>query len=680
LATGGFERRYGTYDLIQLPGRARLIGFEFSETQRFLIAFSAFTASVYDLNGTLLATLAGCPWSEADAYEMTCTQQGDVMVLCHNNWAMRELVRTGTITFALQLFAFDVESDGKKVCQPYYKFAPPTTTLTPSGSTGSITLTASAPTFVPAHVGTRFKVQGVEVLITAVTSATVATGTVMGELKVKLDPDPFKTKNGGTIVDVLHIYHGYNGGNTITISGANDVGGLTAVMLNGPRLITVLDEHNYQFTAGGAATSSVDGGGSNVEVNATGAAIRDWGEPAISAVRGWPGACCFHEGRLGFAGTSSQPDAEFLSRALAYRNFDVGVGNDGDSVQLAVGTEDISRIRHMVSNSELQLLTATRELVHIQPSGEPITPTNARVKAQSIAGSSSVQPIVFDGATVFIQENGQSISEMTYSNEQGGYLSVPISTLAGHLVNNPTTACASAGVTNRAEQFALFTNDDGTILVFQSQRNENLAGWMLWTLGAGEAESVEAVGTYIFFCVSVRGQYRLYRLASDQIVSLDGAVLHTSSTAKTNWTLDARVRGRVVSLVSELGYHGQYNVPSNGAIVLDVSVMQLVAGDDYRMLIETLPPEVEVPAGSRTRLIKRLVRNVLELYNTPAIRVDGQKVITLDSGEEWQGMITPITGPSETRHLGFNRSPTITIDQDAPLPATVLALTQEVKV
>lgn len=135
-----------------------------------------------------------------------------------------------------------------------------------------------------------------------------------------------------------------------------------------------------------------------------------------------------------------------------------------------------------------------------------------------------------------------------------------------------------------------------------------------------------------------------------------------------------------MSLVSELGYHGLKNVPSNGAIVLDVAVKQLVAGDDYRMTIETLPPEVELPAGSRTRFIKRLVRSVLELYNTHAIRVDGQKVVTLDAGEEWQGAITPITGANETRHLGFSRAPTVVIDQDAPLPATILALTQEVKV
>lgn len=681
LATGGFERRYGTYDLAWMVGKSRLAGFEFSEAQRYLLGFSEGKVEIYDLNGELLQTITGCPWDETEAFEMTLTQQGDVMEICHTAFWTRELIRTSATTFTLGLFTFDSEAGGNKSCQPFYKFAAPDVTISPSAVTGAgITLTASAAHFVAAHVGTRFKLQGVEVEITGYTDSTHVTATVKGTLKVKLDPDPFKTKIGSTTVEVTHVYHGYATGASVTFSGSNDAGGIANASINGARTITVIDEHTYSFTAGAAATASEDGGGSNVEVSAANVAMRDWGEQVFSDVRGYPGACGFHEGRLCFGGTLSQPDGEWLSKSLSYRNFDVGTGQDGDSVQVAVGTEDISRIRHIVSNSELQLLTATRELVHVQPSGEPITPTNVRIKSQSIAGCGPVQPVVFDGATLFIQENGHSVSELTYSNEQGGYLAVPVSTLAGHLINEPTSLTASAGVTSRAEQFALMSNADGTIAVFQSLRSENLAGWMLWELGAGECQSIEAVGPYIFLCVEVRGQYRLYRLATDEIVSLDGAVLHTSAVAKTSWTLDPRVRNRTVSLVSELGYHGDFSIPSNGVVELDVAVTQLVAGDDYRFTIETLPPEVALSNGSRTRMVKRLVRTILELYNAHAITVDGKRIDTLTAGDDWAGAINPMTGAYEYRHLGFARQPTVTISQDAPLPATVLGYTQEVKV
>ncbi|MGB0670026.1 MAG: hypothetical protein ACPGNT_00895, partial [Rhodospirillales bacterium] len=55
-------------------------------------------------------------------------------------------------------------------------------TLTPSGTTGSITLTASAAVFVSDHVNTRFRVGNKEVEVTAVASGTSATATVKEDL------------------------------------------------------------------------------------------------------------------------------------------------------------------------------------------------------------------------------------------------------------------------------------------------------------------------------------------------------------------------------------------------------------------------------------------------------------------------------------------------------------------
>lgn len=62
--------------------------------------------------------------------------------------------------------------------QPYYKFADSAVTLTPSATTGTITLTASTPVFVAGHAGTRYRIGGKEVLITLINSPTVATATV----------------------------------------------------------------------------------------------------------------------------------------------------------------------------------------------------------------------------------------------------------------------------------------------------------------------------------------------------------------------------------------------------------------------------------------------------------------------------------------------------------------------
>lgn len=679
-STGGMERRGGTYDLAALPARTRLAEFEFSDAQRYVIGFSAGAVRVFDLSGTLLQTLAA-PWTEAQAFELAYTQLADTMVVMHQDVQTRLLKRTGLTTFALSLFAFDRASDDNLIWQPYYKFELPAVTLNPSAATGAITLTSSAALFSAAQIGTRFRIYDAEVEITGFTSSTVVSASVKGTLVGRLGLDPFRTQSdGGGKIEATHVFHGLATGVTVTFSGSNAIGGLAAVDINLPRLIDVVDDHRYFFFAAAGSTTSLDGGGPNVKFSTAGAATRNWKEPAFSAQRGWPGCGAFHEGRLWLGGTVSQPDGVFGSKALSPFNFDVGEGLDDESVQTAIGSEDISRVRHMMSNGELQMFTATSESVFITRQNEPITPGNARIKKQAGAGVGVVQPVVFDGATLFVQENGLGVSELVYSDATNGYVSTPVSTLAGHLVRTPVAAGASPGLTDRAEPTAYFANADGTVAVFHSMRQENIAGWGLWTLGAGLVRSVCAIGPYVYFCVEVRGAFRLYRLADNALVQLDGAVLHTAGAATTTWTLDARTRNRTVSVVSELGYHGEFEIGAGGALTLPVAVSNVVAGDAFYFLLETLPPTVALPQGERFGLKQRIVRAIVQLSSSLSVSVAGKRIETRFAGTDFAAAVTPLEGHYQVSLLGYSRDPTVVITQDEPLFARVLGVTLEVNV
>jgi hypothetical protein len=70
------------------------------------------------------------------------------------------------------------------VSQPFHRFADAAVTMTASGTTGSVTLTASAAAFTATHVGSLVRLGGVPVQLTAVASATLATGTVLGTLSL----------------------------------------------------------------------------------------------------------------------------------------------------------------------------------------------------------------------------------------------------------------------------------------------------------------------------------------------------------------------------------------------------------------------------------------------------------------------------------------------------------------
>lgn len=70
--------------------------------------------------------------------------------------------------------------------------------------------------------------------------------------------DPFTTTNLSAVVEMAHVDHQLSTGNSITVSGASAVGGITP---NGAYTVTVVDDNSYTITHGSAATSSATGGG-----------------------------------------------------------------------------------------------------------------------------------------------------------------------------------------------------------------------------------------------------------------------------------------------------------------------------------------------------------------------------------------------------------------------------------
>lgn len=704
-STGGVGRRCG-FDDCNPVDEARLETFEFSDLQRYILAFGDQRLEIFDINGVPLQTLTGCPWRLAQVDELTFSLAGDVMVI--TNIAPTKLLRrTSATTFELATFVFDQSPTGDRIYQPYFKFALPGVTLTPSAATGSITLTASGIEgwggFTAGHIGQRLRVYDGEVEITAVTDSTHASGLVKKPLQGSLDLDPFRTQRGSTVVEVTHAFHGLASGATVTFSGATDVGRIPGNYFDGPKTITVIDENRYSInlaplsftvredadydgvnenTTWTAARDSDDGGGPSVKFAVGGTPTRNWLEPAINAVRGYPSCSCFHEGRLWLCGTPSQPDARFGSKALYPFNFDVGTALDGDSVQVAGDTEDMSRVKHVISNGELQVFTALREAVFTQATGVPITPSNARSKNQSNAGVGYVQPVIFDGATLFVQENGLSVSELAYSDREAAYLAVPISTLAAHLIRRPRMAAVSQGTTSRAEQFAYFVNEDGTIAVFHSLRTENIAGWGLWELGGGaKARSACVAGDYLFLCVRMPdGAHRLWRMAEGGIYCLDGQVRHRQATASASWVLAERCRGRTLHLVSELGHHGAHDIPADGVITLDQPVTELIAGEDFRLELALLPPQISIPEGTRSGQPQRIVSIIMKLLEAKALTVNGKPIGGLHPGD-LSGAYPAVNGPVKKTLLGYSRDPSVVISQSAPLPVEgVLAVVSEVKI
>ena len=106
------------------------------------------------------------------------------------------------------------------------------------------------------------------------------------------------------------------------------------------------------------------------------------------------------------------PDGVQASKVGDFFNFDVGDAEDSDSVQIQIGSDQVNEIRHLVSGRRLQILTSTSEFFMKPEVSKPITPTNIQIIRQSTLGSQlKAKPRIFDGATIFMQNNGKTVRE-----------------------------------------------------------------------------------------------------------------------------------------------------------------------------------------------------------------------------------------------------------------------------
>lgn len=691
MAEGSVKKRHGlkylhdyglTYNA-SYPAQSHLFSFVFSDDEQYLISVEHQKVRCFYLDQvndvvTLVSTItqdtnaAALPFDQEYLKQYTTAQYGDVMFICHPLFMPRMLIRTSLTSFEITPFSFDERLDGNQIFQPYSAFQAFGTTLDPSGTAGTITLTTSNPHWTTDHVGTVVRYGEAEIEITGYTSSTVVTGSVVDQLRIRLSIlNPLRTTQGSAVVEVTHFNHGYGGGEVVVIEDAAATGGINAGNLNGTRTVAgIIDENTWYFNAGGAASSSEDGGGYVKLV--THAPTADWSEQAFSAVRGYPAAVVFHENRLCFAGTIAQPDAIWMSSIGAFFNFDVGTAEDNDAIALVAATGSINEVRYMISNRDLQVFGASGELYVPTYLNQAITPTNAQIRKQTPFGCDFVQPVSIDGATVFIQNGGSVAREYLYTDTEDAYTSTAISTVASHLIVSPSCMTVSHGAFNGAESYVFMANGNGDIALFNSNRSEKRAAWTRVTTD-GNFCSVCGIHDRVFVNTwTPSGDLILCEFVGE--IGLDRYITAAVSSDYASVSGYYSV-GDTVDVLSEDGlqYYGQKTVVDNGgtpSVNLPGVTGNVHIGIKFNAVIETNSIDAITRSGPLTGQIRGISTVIVELKDTRSAKVNS-RAITLDSS---------FSGKKEVRLLGHSRDPKVRIEQNDPLPLQVNGLIAEVVV
>ena len=148
--TGGLTRRPGLRHIATLPGYARLIAFEFNTEQTYLLVLTDHKLSVF-MGDAQVAEVAA-PWALSQLSQLAFTQSADTLLICHPDLDPKRVTRTSHTSWTIDAWPW--------VEVPTHRFVNAAVTMTPSATTGTITLTAGGNVFLPGHAGQRWRLGG----------------------------------------------------------------------------------------------------------------------------------------------------------------------------------------------------------------------------------------------------------------------------------------------------------------------------------------------------------------------------------------------------------------------------------------------------------------------------------------------------------------------------------------
>ena len=709
LNEGGVKKRPGTEYIREFTNtrnafnkqEIRIEPFIFSDDERYIFAFSNNKLEIFgfdsfdNVKSTPVDTLTNgsesniCPWTTAKIPEITMASSGDVMIVCHTSFNPVVIRRTGADTFEARNFEFDkdvLDSNVSAPKQPYFDFQAQGVTLTPSATTAGTgrTLTASSAYFTTANsenwVGKFILVGNTPCEITARTSDTVVTVDIpTGGLYRELAPDSIEVFGGINIVRVTMPLHNMEVGDTFDISRIGPLGGISQSNIEGTgeAVTQVIDENTFEYDCGHAANTSAIGGGA-VRVASTNA-TSEWYEQSYSDIRGYPGAVVFHEGRLWFGGTTSQPDHIWASKSNDFFNFNVGTGADNDAIDVGSNFGEFSQIRHLVSNRDLQIFSASNESYIPAFTEKPITPSNVQIKRQTPFGSSFARPQAVDGATVYVQASGKMLGSYVYSEVEQAYNTQNVSQVASHLMVDPIQSASIKGGFDGSESYLFLVNPDGNMSVFYSSRGDQRAGWMRW----------DTLGYFISVCVVDRRVFCITARDKDFYNSLDGDTYfleefktdmpmdfcqkHSDGSASVFDVSDQFGDNAVVKVVSasKTDYFGEFTVGEDTTGEIDISdvktgVTVAYVGFQFDPILETFPIDQLVQGDSITGRPRKIDMVTLDLLDTLAVAVNNKDMILRNVNDDFSLDRTAFTGYKEFRLIGIKRNPTVKITQSVP--------------
>ena len=700
---GSAARRSGSRFIAEVKSSAaktRLIPFEFSTTQTYMMEFGNQYIRFYKDNGQILEgdkTISGA--TQANPVVITATSHGysnGDEISITSVAGMTELNNKRYLVANKTTNTFEITNvDGTNINGTSF-------TAYTSGGVANRVYEISTP-YLTAELFDIKYAQSADVMYITHPNHEVEKLSRTGHTSWTLSDVDF-TK--GPMQDANTTDTTLNPGATAVGTGVSLAASATTGINSGSGFLST-DVGRFVFLHGGYAkiTAVTDTTNATIEILTTlsaSTATSDWRLGSFSDTTGHPSSVTFFEQRLVFAGTSNEPQTLFFSRSGDYENMDANIGGtiaDDDAIIYTIASNQVNAIRFMTATRTLIVGTAGGEFT-VSGGGTDvaITPTNILIKKQSNHGAANVDAISAGNATLFLQRAKRKIRELAYNFDVDGYLAPDMTILAEHITEGGITQMAYQQEPN---QIVWMTRSDGELVGLTYQREQQVTAWHRQifggSFGSGNAvcESVAVIPTddteYQVYVIVKRTINSITRRYVEYLNNFDftetdnttfnflDSQLDYSGSATTTITGLEHLEGQVVSILADGSTHPDKTV-SSGAITLDRSSTKVKVGLSYTSLLQTMRLDAGAANGTSQGKTKRIYDISLRLFESVGVEVgpdlsNMERIPFRSSADDMDTAIPVFTGDKEIEFRGnYETDGFIFVRQTQPLPLTVLSL------
>lgn len=718
LPEGGLEACPGTIRVAAAKGACRLLPFEFSTTQAYVIEVSAGAARFYTNDVRIEA--AGVPVELALPYDkttidaLTYEQSYDVMYLFHRAYQTRLLSRTGADAFTLDLMVlkngpFETRNDDESLV------------VSASGVSGAVSLTASQPIFAAGDVGGLFQLEaddfgdiaswepGITVTngqllvwnerVYRVAGGSGRTGTVAPIHGEGVEWDgigqgkDINDKNaGGVQLEYLCDRFG-----TLRITAFTSAAHVSATVL---RRLPFTASSSYTYT-GGYSDPDWDGytppGGAVTYAYGT----WRWRFGAFSDRRGWPSCGVIWNERLVLAKDAT------LYGGVAGDLYNHATRNEEGDISADMAFQatlaDPNAIVGLVADERLLVLTPSG-MFTLGPSNQAqgVGPNNLAVARESNEGAAAIRPVQIDGRTVYVGKSRRRMIQAEYAVQRDRQDAIDLTRYARQIGGPRFVALAAQKDPNR---LLWACRADGTLALACHVPEEQVLGWGNRTLGGGAlARSIapcrdpDGELDQLWIAAQTGEQWHVLRMAqfrqegdAADPAMVDMAGEHdvgdggaTTTLGPFTWLAGSQVDVQTDPDQAGNAVYLAATCAPDGIVTITEPAERAYVGRRFPAAFTTLPAAATGDTGGAIGRMRRVSQLTLAVLDTRGLSVSVQgaparpiEELTTDSVLD-QGF-APYSGVVIAEDCGRDdRYGAITIAREAPTAATVRAVKSRV--